>query len=79
MRFIVVTCVCVNLSKQQTMINVEKIRFVHRYEDEDDIGAKSVIYFDGDRYDAALYVADDFEALRSRLSDLELPMPGVAQ
>lgn len=57
------------------MINVEKIRFVHRYEDKDDSVAKSVIYFDGDKYDAPLYVTDDFETLRSRLRDLELPMP----
>ena len=73
MKFIVVQAVCGDGAKRPAIVNVESIRFVMKCDESD---AKAVIGFIGGNPDATMYVVEDWEVLRSRLSDLELPMPG---
>lgn len=77
MRFIVVQSILAAGGCTQTIVNVDAIRFIVRCEKdpcyENDL-TKSVICFNG-HPDVTMYVVEDFEILRARLSDLELPMP----
>ena len=75
MRFIVVAVLPGDISDnvpRQTIVNVDAIRAIYPVVED---GANAVIIFNG-HPDVTMFVVEDFDILRSRLSDLELPMPG---
>jgi len=56
---------------EPVMINVDAIRSIRQAKND---GCGAMILFNG-HPDATLFVREDFDTLRNRLIDLELPMP----